>query len=179
MILLYEIPPSLKKVVFDLSFGWPKSGKDYLDASALIFSGQTYKGVADYMSLGFAGKAVYHSGDRQNKVLKQGKHLIKVDLSQLPEEITHIFFTLSSYKSPNISHFRNPTLRFFDESKPDKMLCPDQIKKAGKSQAIVMCSLIKQDDHWYVHDNGAMSSGNVKDYEPLKETIVEIIENTI
>ncbi|XP_072015821.1 uncharacterized protein [Amphiura filiformis] len=179
MILLYAIPPNLTKVVFELFFGWPDAGKDYLDASALIFSNKEYQGVADYKSLGFAGKAVYHSGDRQDRVRKEGKHRIKVDLSILPEEITHIFFTLSSYKSPDISHFKKPTLRFFDESKPDKMLCPDQIKKAGKSQAIVMCSLTKMFDQWYVHDNGATSKGNVKDYEPLKTTIIAIMDSTV
>lgn len=184
MILLYAIPPNLTKVVFDLSFGWPDEGKDYLDASALLFRKTKYEGVADYKTLGYPTgikkelQAIYHSGDRPDKVRKQGKYVIRVNLSLIPNQITHVFFTLSSYTAPNISHFKAPTLRFFDESKPEKELIPDLIKKAGNNQAIVMCSLAKMDNQWFVHDNGAISQGNVKDYEPLKRTILGIINGT-
>ncbi|XP_072035443.1 uncharacterized protein [Amphiura filiformis] len=176
MVLLSAIPPTLTTVVFDLYWGWPDAGKDYLDASALVFSGKTYEGVADYKTLGFAKKAIYHSGDRIDKEKRQGHHFIKVNLKEIPKSFTHVFFTLSSYTSPEISHFKNLNFRFYDEDHPDKMLCSDQTKKGKSNQAIVMCSLSKMDGHWYVHDNGVVSNGCARNYPPLKNTILNIID---
>ncbi len=178
LVLVSTIPPDLSTVVFDLYWGWPDAGKDYLDASALVFSGKKYEGVADYKTLKFAGKAIYHSGDRMDRGKRQGHHLIKVTLKEMPKTVTDIFFTLSSYNAPEISKFKSLNFRFYDQDKPDKMLCADQTKKGEKSQAIVMCSLSRMDDHWYVHDNGVVSEGCCKNYQPLIDTIQKIIDET-
>ncbi len=177
MVLLSAIPPNLTTVVFDFYWGWPDTGKDYLDASALVFSDKKYQEVADYNTLGCCNKAIYHSGDRIDKDKKQGHHIIKVNMKAIPKSVTHVFFTLSSYKSPVISHFKNLSLRFYDQDNPSKMLCDGQTKKGENNEAIVMCSLSKMEGHWYVHDNGVVSKGNARNYDPLKSTILKIIDD--
>ena len=181
MVLLSAIPTNLTKVVFDLYWGWPDSGKDYLDASALVFSGREYLGVVNYNTLArkdleFVNGAIYHSGDRMDKVKRQGHHILKVNLKALPTSVTNVFFTLSVWKSKELSNFKNLNFRFFDEQKPDQMLCADQTKEANEKQAIVMCRLSNIDGHWYVYDSGISSEGNAKDYNPLKNTITNIID---
>ena len=175
MVLLYAVPSGLNKVVFDLYWGYPAGGRDYLDASALMFSGQSYLEVVDYRHNGLAGSAIHHSGDLMNDTNRLGHHIINVELKRIPTNVTSIFFTLSAWNSPTISHFKTPSLKFYEESNPGKMLCEDKIQKAGHRQAIVMCSLSRRGGQWFVDSNGALSNGNAKQYSPLIATIQGLI----
>ncbi len=176
VVLLYAVPSTLTNVVFDLYWGFPSSGLDYLDASALIYNGLNYCDVADWQSNCKARSAIFHSGDMIDERNNIGHHIIKVHLDKMPPYVSHVFFTLSAWDSPSISHYRNPSLRFYEESNPGKMLCKDETKKAGHRQAIVMCSLTKRGGRWFVHENGALSSGNAGDYSPLRKTCRGIIQ---
>lgn len=180
MVLLYAVPTHLDKVVFDLYWGFPSSGKDYLDACAWSFEGQIWRGhVNFYKKVKLAG-ALSHSGDKIDFIKRQGHQYIEVDLHRIPLNITHIYFTLSSYSSRTISRFKNPSMRFYAANRPDVMLCEDQTKKAAHRQAIVMCSLQKIDGTWSVHENGALSDGQALGHgiEPILETIQGLIANT-
>ncbi|XP_072019596.1 uncharacterized protein [Amphiura filiformis] len=179
MVLLVAVAPNLNKVVFDLYWGYPSRGQDYLDASALVYNGKSFVGVVDYHRGGVCGNAITHSGDIMDSVKRQGHHLINVELHSIPNSVTHVFFTLSAYNSPTISHFPNPSLRFFDKAHPDQMLCADQTKKAGHRQAIVMCCLSRKGGQWFVHDTGALSNGNAMNYDPLKATITTLLNTGI
>ena len=174
MVLLCAVPTHLNKVVFDLYWGYPQRGKDYLDASALLFSGSSFIEVADYQ-LRNKIRAIRHSGDVMDNRNRLGHHIINVELKSIPAHITKVFFTLSAWNAPTISHFKNPSLKFYEQSNPGKMLCTDQTNKAGHRQAIVMCSLSKRGGQWFVDSNGALSSGNAKDYSPLIATIQRLV----
>ena len=145
MVLLYAVPSNLNKVVFDLHWGYPPNGRDYLDASALVFTGKTFVEVVDYTKRGkTVGEAICHSGDLMDDNNRIGHHIIHVELQKIPANVTNVFFTLSAWNSPTISHFKNPSMKFFELSNPTKMLCTDQTKSAGHRQAIVMCSLTRR-----------------------------------
>ena len=126
MVLLYAVAPNLDKVVFDLYWGYPSKGIDYLDASALIFSGTNYLSVVDFSKRNRLEKAIRHSGDRMDDVNRRGHHIINIELQRIPAHVTNIFFTLSAWGSPTISAFKNPSLNFYEQSNPGKMLCTDQ-----------------------------------------------------
>ena len=178
MVLLYAVPSHLDNVVFDLYWGYPSSGRDYLDAVAVTFNGQKWLEFVSWRTKWAANGAIQHSGDMMDDMKRQGHHIIKVSLKSMPSEVTHVFFTLSSYNSPTISHYKTPSMRFYEESNPEQMLCTEQISKAGHKQAIVMCSLMRSGNQWLVHSNGAISKGNLHRFEPLLETVQGLIAKT-
>lgn len=108
-----------------------------------------------------------------------GHHTINVKLKSLPPYIDKLFFTLSAWRSPNISKYKNPSLRFFDAKEPNKQLCSDEIQKAAYSQAIIMCALLKIDGTWNVFRLNTLSAGNARDYTPLQQTISRIISERL
>ena len=77
MVLLYAVPEHLDKVVFDLYWGYPTTGRDYLDACADIFKGQEWLEFVDYRNKCGANNSVEHSGDLMNDFKRQGHHIIK------------------------------------------------------------------------------------------------------
>ena len=173
-MVLYEISESLDHVIFDLFWGYPTSGCDFLDASVLIYSGNWFYGRVDFRNRGhFSG--VTHSGDVMDDAKRLGHHTINVKLKSLPAAVDKLFFTLSAWNSPNISKYRNPSLRFFDAKEPNKQLCSDQMQHAAHSQAIIMCSLCKINNGWKVFSLRTLSAGNAKNYTPLQQTISGII----
>lgn len=163
-------------------WGYPTKGRDYLDASVLFFSGNQFQKIADYrQKLRFSG-AVYHFGDVMDDKKRRGHHTINVKLKSLPTYIDKLFFTLSAWNSPNISKYKNPSLRFFDAKEPTKQLCSDEMQKAAYSQAIIMCALLKIVRTWNVFrlkTLNTLSAGNAKDYTPLKQTIGGIISERL
>lgn len=173
IVVLYEISESLDHTIFDLFWGYPSRGRDYLDASVLIYSGTYFQGVVDFSQSIFS--SVSHSGDVMDDSKSLGHHTINVKLKSLPTSIDKLFFTLSAWSSPNISRFRHPSLRFFDAKEPTKQLCSDQMQNAAYSQAIIMCSLSKINGSWKVFSLRTPSAGNVADYSPLQQKIAGII----
>ena len=172
-MVLYEISESLDNVIFDLFWGYPTSRRDYLDASVLIYSGSSFQTVVDFRCRGFSG--VTHSGDVMDDVKRLGHHTINVKLKSLPSSVDKLFFTLSAWNSPNISKYKNPSLRFFDAKEPNKQLCSDQMQYAVYSQAIIMGSLCKINHSWKVLSLRKQSAGNAKNYSPLQQTIGRVI----
>jgi len=175
IVVLYEISDSLDHVIFDLFWGYPTRGRDYLDASVLIYSGQCFQAKVDYGTRFFTGSAVYHSGDVMDDAKCLGHHTINVKLKSLPPAVDKLFFTLSAWMSPNISKYKNPSLRFFDAKETNKQLCSDQMQHAAYSQAIIMCSLSKINGAWKVFSLRTLSAGNAMNYAPLQETILKEI----
>lgn len=171
--MLYEINQTLDNAVFDLFWGYPSSGVDFLDASVLMYSGSSLQGIVDYRQGSFNG--VSHSGDVMDDAKCLGHHTIHVQLKCLPGDVNKLFFTLSAFCSPNISRYKNPSLRFFDAKEPNKQLCSDQMGHAAHSQAVIMCSLSKIRGVWKVFSLRTLSAGNVANYSPLQQTIGGII----
>ncbi|EDO26494.1 predicted protein, partial [Nematostella vectensis] len=76
--VLYEIPESFDQVIFDLYWGYPSHGIDYLDASVLLYSGKYFQEVLDYRNrlCKVSPGAVYHSGDVMDSNNRLGHHTI-------------------------------------------------------------------------------------------------------
>ncbi len=178
LVRLYEVSDELNDVIFDLSWGFPKTGVDFLDATVFLYMGDSVNPVdiVDYNNhVSKFGPAVTHSGDVIKKDEKTGYHQINVSIKSL-QQVDKLVFTLSSYDAPNISQFQKPSLRFFDKKFPQYKLCSDEMKNAANSQAIIMCCLSKRNGRWEVHSLKTNSCGNAKDYAPLKKTIASLIQ---
>ncbi|XP_060594249.1 uncharacterized protein LOC132748655 [Ruditapes philippinarum] len=175
VIVLFSVPDNFDNVVFDLFWGYPLGRRDYLDASCLMFKGTHCQSICDY-SKSNPVKAIRHSGDVMDDVKEIGHHTINVSLKSLPTDITHLFFTLSAWSSPNISRYPNPSLKFHEMSNPTKDLCKTTFHHAGASQAVVMCSVSRgSHGRWEIFESGKLSAGNARDYKPLQTTIQSLI----
>lgn len=175
VVLLYEIPEAFDHVVFDLFWGYPSHGRDYLDASCLVYQGTKFLNLADYKHRKFSG--LVHSGDVMDHSKRTGHHTIHVYLKQLPGDVTHLFFTLSAWMSPNIAKYPNPSLKFYEASNTEQDLCNTTFTHAGNSQAVVMCSVSKNSHgRWEIYESGKLSAGNAMNYHPLQSTISNLIK---
>ncbi|CAC5397566.1 unnamed protein product [Mytilus coruscus] len=173
VICLYNIPEHFDDVVFDLHWGYPYSTTNYLDVSCLLFQGASYQSVIDW-SKGYS-VAVRHSGDVMDNRRRIGHHTIKVSLQKILSN-THLFFTLSAWSSPNIAQYPNPSLKFYDASKPGKDLCKTTFHHARNSQAVIMCSVSRNTQgHSEIFESGQLSAGNAKNYNRLIHTIQQLI----
>ncbi|KAH3751692.1 hypothetical protein DPMN_186261 [Dreissena polymorpha] len=175
VVLLFAIPENFNDVVFDLYWGYPSHGRDYLDASCLMFSGTQFYSLCDFGNTRPC-TAIRHSGDIMDDLGRKGHHTMNVSLKNMPSTVTHLFFTLSAWSSPNISRYPNPSLKFYEASKPGKDLCKTTFQHAGAYQAVVMCSLSRgKHGKWEIFESGKCSAGNARNYEPLKATIQTLI----
>lgn len=178
VICLFSIPDNFDDVVFDLYWGYPYQKTDFLDASCLIFNGTTLQKVVDYNHR--HATAIRHSGDVMDNVHRIGHHTINVSLKNIPSNVTHLFFTLSAWNSPNIAQYPNPSLKFYDATKPGKDLCKTTFHHARNSQAVVMCSVSRNSQgRWEIFESGQLSAGNAKNYSSLVSTIQQLISRGV
>src|SRR5437016_90312 len=99
-----------------------------------------------------------HSGDKMDNTTKTGHQTITAQLDQLPAEVTQLYFVLSSFKSPTIGHFQNPSFKLVDGTQPDKPLCAYQLEQAANSQAVIMCCVSRVGQGmWQVIQIGKLS----------------------
>ncbi|XP_033734839.1 uncharacterized protein LOC117323600 [Pecten maximus] len=177
MVLLYAIPEAFDHVVFDLHWGYPLSGVDYLDASCLVYNRQTNTAVCDYRRR-MPMNGLHHSGDIMDNINRVGHHTIHVHLKQLTGNVTKLYFTLSAWSSPDIARYPNPSLKFYQADNPTVDLCKTTFTHARASQAVVMCSLSRDTNGmWQIYESGKLSSGNANNYAPLNSTIVSLIKS--
>ena len=174
---MYAIPDGFDHVIFDLFWGYPHQGRDYLDASVFLYNESTFIEVVDFRHTASKScSAVKHSGDVMDDANRLGHHTIDVWIKSIPAHINKIVFTLSAWRCPNISKYPNPSLRFFDAKFPDKQLCDDEMSHAAYSQAIIMCCLKKRGSEWQVFSLKSLSAGNAMNYDPLKASIVKLVQ---
>nr|CAG8505788.1 3277_t:CDS:2 [Entrophospora candida] len=169
IVLLYSISKkqSLNNLTFDLFWGFPGGLCDFLDGTCMLYNDRTFNRTFDYASRIHGDlKDILHSGDVMDAQNKRGHHRITVNLSSLPLNITKLYFILSSWSSPNIGSFPNPSFKLYDPDKPNEQLCRYNIRMAASSQALIMCVVSKNkiDGIWNIYEIGRLSSGNANNY---------------
>ncbi|CAG8450983.1 12082_t:CDS:2 [Cetraspora pellucida] len=113
IVVLYSITPdqALKNLAFDLYWGFPSSGQDYLDGTCLIYAGDSLWKKYDYQSTYYPNTPyIRHSGDIMDPLNGKGHHKITIKLDELPNYVGQLYLILSSWRSPTIGHFQNPSL---------------------------------------------------------------------
>jgi hypothetical protein len=200
MVLLYSISKelSINALTFDLFWGFPQSGGDFLDGTCLLYAEKRHYRTFDYKSRAYIDiSGMTHSGDVMDSFNLRGKmiiqyldlskiyscinlfffslighHQITANLTTLPQTVTRLYFVLSAYRSPNIGCFPNPSFKLFDPSYPDTQLCSYTIRSASTSKAVIMCVIEKSNEgNWNIFEIGKLCDGNVLDYKPIFNTI--------
>lgn len=176
---------NLKKVVLKLRFRKPSS-MNYLDASVLIFKTDLatkkieYADFVDFEKRFADFDGISHSGDVDVGGLVQ--HTIKLDLDSVPLHVTHMYFTLSAYRSPTIAPFTEVHLSMHDPSDKDNQLVEygaEHLKSpdARTSQAVIMCSVTRNatfTNKWEIAVDARLSRGNnLSLYSEIIETILQ------
>jgi len=110
MVLLYEIPDDLNHVIFELSWKFPGQKRDFLDASCFMFMNDVHYAWVDWRAPDW-GLGLRHFGDGEVDYNKgTGMHKIEAHLKDIPKCVSHLVFTLSSFRAPTIAAFRDPKL---------------------------------------------------------------------
>ena len=141
-------------MLFDLSWVFPGTNPDFLDATCFAFDKSEFVQVIDWNhptnqyylagSVKHSEKNVTGPGD------KTGHQTIHVYLKKVPTNISHLYFVLSSWKSPNLSAFQNPSLKFYETSSENINLCESTFTHALSSQAVIMCSAARVGKEWQI-----------------------------
>ena len=127
----------------------------------------------------YLGSVTHSAKNETREGGKFGLQTIEVRLKSVPSDISHLYFTLSSWRAPNLSAFSNPSLRFYEKNEPDSNLCSTTFSHALNSQAVIMCSVVRSGSQWLIYecDNRGCVDGNSKRYNPIRERIVKLIES--
>ncbi|RIA95137.1 hypothetical protein C1645_872983 [Glomus cerebriforme] len=185
MVLLYSISKelSINELTFDLFWGYPSTGSDFLDGTCMLYTGtgsdSKHYRTFDYAAIKFSDiPNISHSGDIMDYINNRGHHRITANLASMPNHVTKLYFILSAYNSPNIGCFPNPSFKMYDPADPDIQLCSYTIQSAAASQAVIMCVVEKneRDDkgNWNIFEIGRLSDGNAMNYQPIMNTINNI-----
>lgn len=182
---LYCIPEHLDHVVFDLSWEFPAVNPDFLDATCMAFEKDEFVQVIDWTHSTndyYLKNSVRHSEKNiSGPGGKTGRQTIHVYLKSVPKNVTHLYFILSSWRSPNLSDFKNPSLKFYEASSENVNLCETTFVHALNSQAVIMCSTVRQGSKWEIFECGVGSlvEGNAKCYNPIRARIADLIRNEL
>ncbi|XP_045193849.2 uncharacterized protein LOC123549653 [Mercenaria mercenaria] len=182
---LYCIPEHLDHVIFDLSWEFPSVNPDFLDATCMAFDKTSFVQVIDWnhpANRYYLRNSIKHSEKSfTGPGAKTGHQTIHVYLKHVPHSITHLYFILSSWRSPNLSAFKNPSLKFYEASNDNANLCETTFTHALNSQAVIMCSVVRTGMKWQIFEcsTGSLVGGNAKRYNPIRARIEELIRNEI
>jgi stress response protein SCP2 len=195
----FNKPPAsrpLSQLEFRLRWDYPvvaggevKPIQDYLDAICMVYAESSLLQIVDFKSATEGShtydgpkssssqelckainRAIRHSGDDLKDT--GGEHRMMLDLDALPPEATDIFFILATFETDDLSAFPNPEVGIFDASS-NRRLTQYHLDSAGKSQAVIMCSLsrIENSSSWIVNGLGLPSKGNVRHYDEIRASI--------
>jgi stress response protein SCP2 len=98
--------------------------------------------VVCYNNRASYGGSIQHSGDTQ--IDGKSVHTIKLALSDIPDNINQLYFTLCSCGPANLSGFVNPSISLFENNQPGSNLLEYSINQAGASASCVMARMLQQ-----------------------------------
>ncbi|MBF6170854.1 TerD family protein [Nocardia blacklockiae] len=125
-----------------------------LDASALLFVGQSLVDVAFYQQLASRDGAVRHSGDNLTGEGKGDDEVITVDLARLPPQITAMVFVVTSYAGHTFERIRNGYWRMVDGSS-NAELVRGNLRGGGPHTAMVVAKVYREGGSWRLASIGA------------------------
>lgn len=181
IIRLLSVPDNIDHAIFELYWHYPKTSKRnlFIDASCFVYKGSELYQVVDFeneVGKGCGG-SVKHSGDDMDRINHIGRHCIEVKLKQLPKDVTHLYFLLSTWNASNMKdNFDDLSLNFFEMSDIFTPLCNTVLPQEKlHKKAMVICYANRGKNCWFIDEVKIPCDGNVDDYEPMKKAVKEVI----
>ena len=171
-ISLTKNDPGLKNVV--VGIGWDVNGFDTggdfdLDCSAFLL-GENGK-VTGQQDLVFYGNqrhqsgAVQHMGDNQTGAGDGDDEQIKIDLSQVPSNITKIAFVVTIYEAEarrqNFGQVNNSYIRIYNEATGEELMRYDLGEDFSIETAAIFGELYKNNGEWKFNAIGSGYQGGL------------------
>ena len=164
--------PGLKKVVVGL--GWDvnefDTGGDFdLDAAAFLLgdSGKVSNSgdFVFYGNLSHASGSVVHQGDNLTGVGEGDDEQIKIDLSNVPDSVTKIAFTVTIYEAEarrqNFGQVSNAFIRIYNEESGEEMIRYDLGEDFSIETAAVFGELYRNGSEWKFNAIGSGFQGGL------------------
>ncbi|WP_129839109.1 TerD family protein [Streptomyces sp. RFCAC02] len=130
-----------------------------LDASAVLFAGDSPEDVVYFRKLSSDDGSVRHSGDSlTGGVGDEDDEAIVVDLARVPEHIDQIVFTVSSFTGQRFSEVGEAFCRLVDETTGDE-LARYTLSGGGEHTGQVMAKVRRKGDGWRMTAIGAPAEG--------------------
>lgn len=156
-----------------MGLGWTSTrGRVDLDASALLYSADgTLVDQVWYGQLASKDGSVRHTGDNVTGEGEGDLESIRVDLSQLPEAVTILVFTVNSYTGQLFSEVSEASCRLVDETYGDEELGSFNLSASGPHTAQVMAKLSREETGWTMTAIGSPAGG--RRYDHLLTVVAE------
>ena len=164
--------PGLKNVVVGL--GWDvnafDTGGDFdLDAAAFLLTdtgkGSKSEDFVFYGNLSHPSGSVMHQGDNLTGVGDGDDEQIKISLSQIPDNITKIAFTVTIYEAEarrqNFGQVNNAFIRIYNADNGEEMLRYDLGEDFSIETAAVFGELYKNGSEWKFNAIGSGFQGGL------------------
>ena len=169
---LTKTNPGLKEVMIGL--GWDvkryDGGKDFdLDASAFLL-GANGKVASDddfvfYGNLKHKSGAVEHLGDNLTGAGEGDDEEIKINLSQVPEDVQKIDFTVTIYeateRNQNFGQVENAFIRVIDAANGEELIRYDLTEDYSIETAVVVGELYRHGTEWKFNAIGSGFEGGL------------------
>lgn len=109
----------------------------------------------------------------------KGNHTIDIDLGGLRTDIKELYFTMSGYAGATLSDFRLPFVQLKDVT-TDMELCEYTLedKTLSSHTSVIMCRMYRSEtlaSRWEVEALGHLGAGAAGNYDPIKESIRQLI----
>ncbi len=170
---LTKTNPGLTKILVGL--GWDTNkydgGNDFdLDAAAFLLP-ESGKVTADkdfvfYGNAKHDSNSVEHSGDNKTGEGEGDDEVIKIDLSNIPETIQKIDFTVTIHeaetRNQNFGQVSNAYIRVISESDGSELIRYDLGEDYSTETAIVVAELYRNQSEWKFNAIGSGFAGGLK-----------------
>jgi tellurium resistance protein TerZ len=145
-----------------------------LDASALLYSADgTLIDQVWYRQLRSQDGSVQHTGDNVEGEGEGDLESIRVDLSQVPEEVTTLVFTVNSYTGQSFSRIANASCRLVDETYGEEEMGSFNLSASGAHTAQIMAKLSREGTGWTMTAIGRPAGGAT--YQDLLAAVADYL----
>jgi tellurium resistance protein TerZ len=152
-------PPSAKKGLLGGLFGGGSSEKSIdLDASCIMFAADKVVDTISFKQLKSKDGSVIHSGDNQTGKGDGDDEQIVVDLSQVPESVTALVFTVNSFTGQTFDEVENAYCRLLNGSNQSEV-ARYTLTSQGSHTAQIMAKVYRHNGEWKMHAIGENATG--------------------
>lgn len=134
------------------------SGSIDLDASCVLFSGDSVVDTVSFRQLRSKDGSVSHSGDNLTGEGEGDDETIMVDLSRLPIQVDGLAFTVNSFRGQTFDQVENTRCRLVDEAGGAE-LCSFSLGDRGGHTGVLMAVMRKEGTDWSFKAVGQPGSG--------------------
>ncbi len=129
-----------------------------LDASCIMFAGDTPVDAIFFGQLKSKDGSITHSGDNRTGKGEGDDEQIVVDLSRVPENVTALVFTVNSFTGQTFDAVANAYCRLLDGNNQNE-IARYTLSSQGSHTAQIMAKVYRHNGEWKMHAIGENATG--------------------